>query len=426
MAQRITQPRGAPTKKQQIKGIMNRRDIGQGLASDLWKYRNTSGYDQSGGMQQIQQRLFDQGVIKNTHSGGWFDPSVLRATPGGFVNLLSGVSSGWNNVGTGAGTGMVPDERLNMLRQKSNFNPEVAAGSQTGQQMEKWGPDWMTNLRAGYGAGPAPAYTPPSPTGMTGREGPGKDITDYLPQDRSKSLLGMVSGEPRPRTNVGWGGGIRGGVNKQPFQNEGRQPMPQGGGKQGGGKTLAPQNVAPQNWFQGGVPPVPAAPTPFLPMTPGFEAARRQLEDQLSAAQMNYATQAQQIAPMLGLQQARVGTNVGYEDQALQEALANRGVLDSSIYPELYQRDIATPYGRQLQDLALSAAGQYGDIASGLGGAQLGYNQGLMEALLNRAAEAPGMMPLSTPGNYGQLPPKRRVVKKTKARRGKGRRKANR
>ncbi len=379
MAQRIAQPKGAPSKKQQIQGIMNRRDLGHGLATDLWKYRNTSGYDDTGQMQRIQQRLFDQGIIKNTHAGGWFDPSVLRATPGGYVNLMTGVRSGWNNTGTGAGTSMVPDERLNLMRQRSNYNPEVAAGSQTGQRIAQY-PDWLTNVRAQYGAGAVPSFTPQLP-GVSGVETAG-----------------------RPRTNVGYGGGrqispVKGGGGKTPMGREGAGDIK----SFLGGTRAAPQGgkgAAPAQAGQG----AGMAPPNFLPMTAAYEATRRDLADQLAAAESQYGIGSEQIAPWLNLQTTRAGTDLGYDQARLNEQLANRGVYESGITPYLFTRDIGIPYGRQMQDLALSAANQYSDLGAGLGSSYLGYDQGMLNALLQRAADVASQMPLSVPqGGFRNL-----------------------
>jgi hypothetical protein len=147
-------------------------------------------------------------------------------------------------------------------------------------------------------------------------------------------------------------------------------------------------------------------------MTPQFEAAQRGANDQYSAQMMNLSNQQGMIDPALQLQLSRMGTDVGYANSGLQESLANRGMFESGAYPYMYQRDIGIPYGRGAQDLALGAAGQYADIAGQMGGAGLGYNQQMMDALLGRAAQISERPPMASP-QFGYRPPRQnpRTVK---------------
>jgi len=242
-------------------------------------------------------------------------------------------------------------------------------------------------------------------------------------------------GHPQPfrtqignrRGNVGGQGGGGGGGQGPGARNFGRPNQGGGGGGPrpinfpqgpGGGQS---QGQAAQGQGYPGFPPMPQRPPNFLPMTPQFEAAQRGANDQYSAQMMNLTNQQGLIDPAIQLQMSRMGTDVGYAKSGLQEDLANRGMYQSGSYPYLYQRDIGIPYGRNVQDMLLGAAGQYGDIAGGMGQAGLGYNQQMMEALLNRAAQVAAEPPMASP-QFGYRPPRqnpRRV--KPRGRRNKGR-----
>jgi hypothetical protein len=143
-------------------------------------------------------------------------------------------------------------------------------------------------------------------------------------------------------------------------------------------------------------------------MTPQFEAAQRGANDQYSAQMMNLSNQQGMIDPALQLQLSRMGTDVGYANSGLQESLANRGMYESGAYPYMYQRDIGIPYGRSAQDMMLGAAGQYADIAGQMGGAGLGYNQQMMDALLGRAQQISERPPMASP-QFGYRPPRQNV-----------------
>ena len=148
----------------------------------------------------------------------------------------------------------------------------------------------------------------------------------------------------------------------------------------------------------------PPAPDPFLPLTPEYEAAQRYATDALSAAEADYTRGVSQVQPWLDLQLGRLGTDRGYAQQSLDEGTAERGIYDSGVRAQLTQRDIAVPYGRAQQDLGLSATQQYADLASQLGSARLGFDQQMMEALLQRAAQVASEMPWSVPQYGYELP----------------------
>jgi hypothetical protein len=191
---------------------------------------------------------------------------------------------------------------------------------------------------------------------------------------------------------AGGGGGHGGGGRPNPRGNnsQGGKPNQGGGGQQGQGQYL-------------GFPETPPAPPNFLPMTPQYEAAQRASDDALMQQLQGIQNQQNLVSPVTNLQASRLGTDMGYANQALLEDLAGRGVAQGGIYPQLYERDIGIPYGRQFQDLALGAGQQYGNLMGQTGEAYGQYDSALIEALLNRAAQVAGDMPLSLPSTY---PPK--------------------
>jgi hypothetical protein len=161
----------------------------------------------------------------------------------------------------------------------------------------------------------------------------------------------------------------------------------------------------------GGFPELPKAPPNFLPNTPGFEQAQGQALDTLAGAEGQYAIGKTMIPAQLGLQGARLQTDQDVATDRLREDLANRGIFTpygasgysaagtspagGGVGQALYNRNVATPFGRQRQDLGAAGAGAYSDLSGAYGGAQLGYNQDMYQALLGRANDAFSAMPLS-------------------------------
>lgn len=140
-----------------------------------------------------------------------------------------------------------------------------------------------------------------------------------------------------------------------------------------------------------------------MPLDPQFEAARRGIEDSLAAALAQYGVAEAQIQPMVDLMMARLNTQRGLDVEALNEQMIGRGIFRSPI-TDTEQNKLATTYEREQQDLALQAAQQYADIASGRSGAQLGYSQGLQEALLASAQNAAANPSLRYPFAGGGRP----------------------
>lgn len=140
-----------------------------------------------------------------------------------------------------------------------------------------------------------------------------------------------------------------------------------------------------------------------MPLDPWYESQRRGIEDQLAAALAQYGVAEAQIKPMVDLMMARLQTNRGLDEADLEERLIGRGISQSSIAGD-EQRELGTQYEREQQDLALEAARQYADIASGRSGAQLGYTQALQEALLASAQNAAANPSLRYPFAGGGYP----------------------
>lgn len=158
-------------------------------------------------------------------------------------------------------------------------------------------------------------------------------------------------------------------------------------------------------------------------MTPQYEADQRGADYALSGTLQGIQNQQNLIDPMTQLMTSRLQTDQGYDYQRLMEDMANRGLVGSGPQAQLYQRDIGIPYGREYQDLALGAGQQYSDLMGQTSGAHSDYNSAMIEALLNRAAQAAQDMPLSLPSTY---PPKNEPPKKNnRAARRRARRRRN-
>lgn len=166
-------------------------------------------------------------------------------------------------------------------------------------------------------------------------------------------------------------------------------------------------NTAPKFNSQRGVPgqigeyanfPAPQDPPPgFLPMTPQFEAGRRGLDDQYQANKMNILNQQALVKPQFDQQMARLQTNQGYDEKRMDSNMIERGILGSGVAQQLETRDIDIPYGRDRSDLSTWASGEMAKFAQMLSGADLAYNQGLAELLLNRAADSAANIPMNVP-----------------------------
>ena len=212
---------------------------------------------------------------------------------------------------------------------------------------------------------PRPGVRPPS-TGA----GPGGRLVGGRP------VAGRPGGgRPNPRGQNAPGGMPNQGVG-------GGRPRP-GGGRPGPGG-------GPGGGAVGGQVPIPNPQPPEqfgMPLDPAFEATRRGIEDNLAAALAQYGVAREQIKPMVDLMLARLVTNRGLDEADLEESLIGRGISQSSIAAD-DMRELGTQYERQQQDIGLQAGQQYADIAAGESGAQLAYNQQLLEALLASAQNA--------------------------------------
>lgn len=206
-----------------------------------------------------------------------------------------------------------------------------------------------------------------------------------------------MAGARRPTPNRGstsW-------INKHPngplAQQQQRLPgvNPQGGGGMPGGVGEFPQGNQ--------------AMDPFLPMTPGYEQDWRGLNDNLSAAEGQFAQGQTMLPAQYNLAKTRLATDQGVETDRLKEDLAGRGVYTAKnaagtyggtsptgggVGESLYGRKIATPFGRAQQDLAAQQAGSYQGLYGDYAGANLGYAQGNNQAILNQANEAMELSPM--------------------------------
>lgn len=232
---------------------------------------------------------------------------------------------------------------------------------------------------------------------------------------------GAGTGRPNPRGAFSPGGkpGAQlGGAS----QGAGRFSPKPGGGKPGG-KPVGPGPVGAAVAKPGAFPAAPPQVPNYLPMTPGYEAAYRGANDQLAGAEGAYAAAGALIPAQIAQNRARLDTDQSVATDRLKEQLAERGIYtpygaDSTVRDPrmatspagggvgeaLYGRQVATPFGRSRQDLGSAAADAYEGRALEYGGAQLGFNQAMLDALLGRANDAFSAMPLSLPIGGYELP----------------------
>lgn len=170
-----------------------------------------------------------------------------------------------------------------------------------------------------------------------------------------------------------------------------------GQGSQTPRRNLANQGVPGSIGSYANFPEPQKAPPGFLPMTPQFEAGRRGLDDQYQANKMDLLNQQALIKPQYDQAMARLTTDKGYATNRVNENMVDRGIYDSGIRPQVQTRDVLIPYGRQASDYATQAGQQQSAIAAALANADLQYNQGMAELLLNRASDSMSNMPMGVP-----------------------------
>ena len=174
-----------------------------------------------------------------------------------------------------------------------------------------------------------------------------------------------------------------------------RKPHTQIGQKGKGTNKPKPKNQPPFQTgglpFQAGQIPKPPPQIPnFLPNTPGFERGQRTVDDARSLAGARYNFTTGMIDPQLQQQYARLDTDQGLATRRLDENMAERGVFTSGFRPKLYQEQIATPFGRQRQDLAAGAARAYGEAGMDYGESLLGAENAMFDLYNDRAQETAG------------------------------------
>lgn len=174
-----------------------------------------------------------------------------------------------------------------------------------------------------------------------------------------------------------------------------RKPHTQIGQNGRGTGKPKPKNVPPFQTgglpFQAGQMPKPPPTIPnFLPSTPSFERGMSSINDMRSLAESQYGIRTGMIQPQLDLGLARLTTDQGIATDRLNENMAERGVFTSGFRPTLYQQHIATPFGRQRQDLASAAAQSYADAGMQYGQDLLGADQNLFNLYNDTAQETAG------------------------------------
>ena len=124
-----------------------------------------------------------------------------------------------------------------------------------------------------------------------------------------------------------------------------------------------------------------------LPLDPQFEAIRRLLTAQRDQALAQVNAARGNLTAEQAVAQARLNTNAGVDQQRLMEAMAGRGIFNSSITTD-NRGLLATDYARQQQDLTTSVAQALAGLSGDENAAYQNYDQGLIEALLSSAANS--------------------------------------
>jgi len=217
----------------------------------------------------------------------------------------------------------------------------IEGGPQTGGHMEfgQKGQDTRQGTRGHNSQGGLPGQ------GVPGDKGGGGFQTDVRP-----------NGQPIG-TGGGGGGGFQGGGAQQ-----GGRPGGGGGKKKGGGGKGPLPNMPPKGGgMAGGVGEFPKMPTPpanFLPMTPGYEQDWRGLNDQLGAAEGQFAQGQAMLPAQYNLMNTRIQNDQDLATKRLNEDLAGRGVYTAKnaagtyggtspsgggVGESMYSRNVATP-----------------------------------------------------------------------------------
>lgn len=146
-----------------------------------------------------------------------------------------------------------------------------------------------------------------------------------------------------------------------------------------------------------------------IPLDPFYEAAVRQLQDQLMASLSSIQAQRPELKAQNALDMARLATNQGIDIHNLNGSLAGRGIFDSGIRTT-DTGQLNTQYDRQRQDAAFALAHGLGGLSNQAAQARLGYTQGLTEAQLESARRA-AQDPYAAVAKYRKTPqmPKRKL-----------------
>jgi hypothetical protein len=350
-----------------------------------------------GGRQKIPGPSFNA-------SGNWqdrgFESQGAAQSVGKQYGLMKQPGGGWGKPTMGQFSGMM---------ETAGYGPKFQARStnEAGTPVEVGGAPWMMGKN-------------------------GLDFTGQAANDGGAYQVNQGGGGGRQRAanfQSGTGRVGQGGQQGMPHNQIGQKgkgggqqrPRPGGGGNGPGGQQLGFGGPATPGAAQSGgagsvgqFPTLPPAPPNFLPNTPGFEQAQGQANDQLAAAEGQYAQGKTMIGAQLGLQGARLNTDQDVATSRQREDLAGRGIFTpygagstmakpqmatspggGGVGESLYNRNVATPFGRQRQDLGAAGAGAYGDLSQQYGQAQLRNSQDMYQAYLQRANDAYGAMPLS-------------------------------
>jgi hypothetical protein len=302
-------------------------------------------------------------IVGQSGEGGGYNPTVLYAQPNRYVDMRTGLANPPNTGASSEAGSTVSPAVLARLQEKSGYDPtkvnshSMAVGQRHGEQSQ-----WQLGSDGKYHD-----MNKPLPPGVELKPPEGATAPLTQPLDQVAE-----AGHGTPQAAI----------------NAGKDPTKHLAYWQDKGWTY---NDATDQWSNPNAPAAAPAPTPTpeqagaaaptMPLDPAYIAAQRAAQYGLNSSLNQVNPALEQINAQNQLALARMGTNASNDTQALMEALASRGALQSSIYGT-ERGNLATNYLRLGQDLAADVANAQSSVYQGEQSAYNDYYQALIEALL--------------------------------------------
>lgn len=121
-----------------------------------------------------------------------------------------------------------------------------------------------------------------------------------------------------------------------------------------------------------------------LPNSPEFMRAEMTLMDELSRTLMDLGIARDQIPAEIAQFKARFETDTGLRQRQTSQAMADRGIMGSSVASRA-EWEAQIPEARHWRDYLMGQQGRYNELAQGELGAKLGYKRSMEELLYDYA-----------------------------------------